>query len=446
MSRLIDELVRRVLLGGRLRAIEAKRRLYDEVGDDAARIRRYQLDRFNEVWQDAYTRLPFYRWWRAEHGLPERITALDELRRFPPLTKADLRRHSDLVFEGLTDYTLISTGGTSGITTRFPTSRVEADAAYANSYLGRGWWGIEPLDRILMLWGHSHLFGQGAGRHLRRLKRDLSDWLIHTRRISSYALSPANVAEFVERIKAFRPEVIISYTSNVFQVCKYLESKGIEFDPRQLRCVILTSESVTDADAELITRRLHVPVVQEYGMVESGPIAYSHPRENRLKVFWDSFIVGIDDERLYLSTIGPRLFPLIRYDSEDIATTDAPQQDSILVLNKITGKARHILDIPCANGETIQVSTFFFDHILKYYQDIYSIHFRQKHPGIAILLTSDVPLDLMAIRAYLAKEALREYPQLRMDRIEIAQLDQAPKTLAGKNQTLLSDTPSKPEA
>jgi phenylacetate-coenzyme A ligase PaaK-like adenylate-forming protein len=90
------------------------------------------------------------------------------------LTK-DLEQVSEetkkLIFNHLKEYNTISTGGSSGEPTAFPTNKDESNFLYSNIYIGRSWWNIKPLDPTLLYWGHSHLFGSGIKGKINEFKK-----------------------------------------------------------------------------------------------------------------------------------------------------------------------------------------------------------------------------------------------------------------------------------
>ena len=46
--------------------------------------------------------------------------------------------------------------------------------------MARSWWGVNPLDNMVLLWGHSHLFGTGIKGQINHKLRLLKDILIKT--------------------------------------------------------------------------------------------------------------------------------------------------------------------------------------------------------------------------------------------------------------------------
>jgi len=424
--------LRKFVFRERLTLLEEKKRLY-RATTDPEEIRCFQLERLNKVWQAAYTSIPFYKKWKTDHDLPDSITSFEALENFPPLTKKVIYENQEFIQEGLVDYYLTSTGGTSGVTTHFPTSKRDADEAYANAYLGRSWWGIQPFSPILMYWGHSHLFGTGVKGLVKKFKRKVNDWLINTVKISSYGLDAGNVRRFYDAIPRSSARTIISYTSNLFKICKFMESEGLQRPDSPLENVILTSETATDADVAVIKKHLQANVIHEYGMAETGVIAYSDQETDNIRVLWDSFIVQVDDSgKLYLTTLCHKVFPLFRYDSEDRVEICDSQGSSVLALRAIEGKVRNILSVPGMNRETLTISTIFFDHVLKYYPGIYAVQYRQLDDGIEIVLSSDKLLRLVELKKYMIQEARKEFANIDFGKVLLTQ-GKSGKTIAGKH-------------
>jgi len=190
----------RLLFYRRLMLLNKKQNFYRQYEGDLEFIRDYQLRAFNKVWRKAKIEIPFYKWWSDEHNLPDRLFSLDDLALFPVLTKEILQKNESLIFGTKHSYKTVSTGGSTGQPTSFITSNKQKDIEYANTYLGRSDFGINPMDKVILFWGHSHLFGSGAWGQVNQVKRILADKLISTTRLNAYDLSPVTVARYVKRL------------------------------------------------------------------------------------------------------------------------------------------------------------------------------------------------------------------------------------------------------
>jgi phenylacetate-coenzyme A ligase PaaK-like adenylate-forming protein len=418
--------------------IEDKKRIYEL--DSPEEIVRYQLESFNSQWARIKNEHPFYNEWASKHSLPERIETLEELKKFPVLSKKDIQENADLVLAHLNKYQIVSTGGSTGEPTKFPTAKGEKDFEYSNTYLGRSRLGIEPLARTVLLWGHSHLFGTGLVGKINQLRRRLSDYLINTTRLDAYDLSVDSVGGYAKRIAAVNPELLIGYTSAVFKVAQYvLNNKDVSLEFSHLKCVIVTSETVTINDIKIIREAFRVPVVLEYGMAESSVIAYSSVDPNVIDVFWDSFIAQSNQEKqLLITTLNERLFPLINYDTSDCINVSREFHHSILSFESISGRKKDNVVVACSGQKTTELSGILLVHILKGYPNLYSISYKQLSDNcVEINVISNASVDILEMSRYFLYELKRDYPQVSDESFVFKQVENESLYISGKVRTNL---------
>lgn len=424
-------ILKNIILKKRFDLIKRKKDLYMSVTNPVD-IYSYQLGKFNQVWSKAIGEIPFYTMWKAKHNLPAKIKSLEELKYFPVLTKNDIQQNEQLIFADLRDYTVMSTGGSTGEPTKFPTSKIEGLNGYANHYLARGWWGIKPLDDILLFWGHSHLFGRGIKGQINQSKRIILDWLINTRRLNAYDMSADTLGKYYQELKKLNPSMMLGYTSTIYKIAKYIEENRLNIGNKsRLKGVVVTSETVTDYDIELIENIFKVPCILEYGMAETGVIAYSERSSKNIKLFWDTFI-GIKDENniLNITTISDKLFPLINYRTDDMI--ESKNEFSILNIKKILGRKLEILEIQVRN-KIFELSGILMVHALKQYEGVYEIQFKQlENKKVKIIFTASKKLDLKHISSFFIKNIQVDHIEIDDSCFEFQQVDDIPKTIAGK--------------
>ena len=434
MARLDNYLVKKFVLSDRLSVLAEKKRVYENI-PDKARIVEQQIRRFNTVWERCYKTIPFYTQWRNTHDLPERISAVDDLRKFPLLTKRAVQENRDLIFQNGKIKLYVSTGGSTGEPTRFPSAKAEAVPTYADLYAGRSWYGIQPLDRALVFWGHSHLFGSGWRGVFNNCKRKMYDRVLNTRRLNAYDMSAETVERYFACYRRSNPAFILGYTSCLYKLAKYICEHGPDCGRKdRLRAVIVTSESVTMSDIELLGKAFRVPVAVEYGMAETGAIAYSRSSPSNLQVFWDSFIGTAGSDRvLNVTTLYDKLFPLINYSTDDRVEVDSAEDGSVLTLRSILGRRRELLTVGTTRGSPLELSGILMVHILKSYPHIYSIQVEQiKLHAVRIHLDADRPLDLGRVKEYFMRQIRKDHKDVDPGCVEMIQVNETPKTLSGK--------------
>jgi len=433
-----DFFLRKYVLRRRLRLLQARQDRYRDVADAQARVD-WQLRRFNAVWAYCRQAVPFYREWCQRHRLPERIDVPGDLDHFPALTKPVLQEHEDLVFAQPEIRGSISTGGSTGQPTRFPLGEGESDEQYATMYLGRSWWGIAPLDPMIAFWGHSHLFGSGLRGRINELKRNLYDRVLNIRRLDAYDMTPETIARYAQELRRRDPVFLQGYTSCLYKLAKYMDEHGLDLGrARRLKAAIATAETVSDADIDLVREALGIPLVIEYGMAETGVLAYSRDRPRNMEVFWDACLARqASDGVLHVSTIGPRLFPLINYRTDDRADVSTAHDGSVLALSAVVGRSRDLLSVRTAHGGRLELSGILFVHVLKSYPGLYSIQFEQRpDAAVRIFVVGDRALDLAGLKAHFLAEIGKDHPDIDGAAIDLVQVPRAELTVAGKESML----------
>lgn len=425
-------LARRVL-AERYQRLECLARMYDEV-TDRSEIEARQLERFNSQWCQAWTNIPFYSNWRSKHDLPDKIHSIDELQEFPELTKYHLAKDSDLVMKTPNRSRITLTGGTSGVTTAFPMNHHDADASWINTHLGRKWNGLEPMDPLLMIWGHSHLFGGGIKAHLKHAKRKIKDFMVNIERLSAYNLTRKELLKIANKIRHFRPRFIIGYGSCLVKLCHFVKAEQFDLGLVGVHRIINTSEPLSIPDAQFVSAIFDCPVINEYGMAEAGVIGYSKDSFFPVSLFWNDFLIRQKDRRLLVSTLGERCFPLINYDTEDFYDDLTAGHLSLLGLNTLLGKKRDIFQIPDLSGQRQEVSVVLFDHILKQIKEIRSITYGLQDDGTVVInyTTNLAALNHIQLSRYFINALSGEDITMDPKKLIFKRIEKELQTVAGK--------------
>jgi phenylacetate-coenzyme A ligase PaaK-like adenylate-forming protein len=409
---------------------------------DPPRIERWQVSAFNEIWQRARHRYRFYRDWQRRHGLPDQLGHIDQLRDFPILTAVHIEENLARIAADAAPSRMIFTGGSSGQTRAFPRGAEDPALLYANMYLGRSWAGVRPGDRIVSIWGHEHLFGAGALGRLRKTRRQLMDWLVGTRRLSVYRLDDRSVEGYFEAIKAQPGAVLIGYTSAIKKLLDFVEHSGADGRSAGIRVVIFCSEPVSPHDFERVRRLLSSIPVIEYGMQETGAMAYSRPGSMNLTFIWDAFHCWATATReLVVTTLQPVRFPLINYGTGDLID---PFEDASGTLpfrcSRIAGRARDILSLTLMDGRRVEThSEIIVDVLDTLSPRIRSYLIHQKGDIIDIGVRTNPGHDLAAIRDRFLLEIRREFPDIDETRFTFSSLDRERLTVAGKQKYVIRD-------
>ncbi len=425
----------------RANILEQKKKIYS-LTTDLEEITQYQLNRFNSVWKFALSNSSFYKDWSKRHGLPDQIGSIKDLLNFPVLTKETIRSHEKQISRDVASIKgmfFVSTGGSTGTPVRFPTSKAEKNLEYGNTYLAKSWWGIKPFDHVVQLWGHSHLFGTGLYGKLKGIRRKLYDRVICTYRLNAYNMTEDRISKYALEIIRRSPQVIIGYTSAVFKVAQYAKTHGLSLGNPELKAVIVTAETATGSDITLISEIFKKPVVIEYGMAETGVIAYSRTSTESLHVLWDSFLCIDDTEGLTLSTLYDRCFPLINYRTGDRLSDCVCYDNSVLEFSNIKGRTKEDITLWNEDRTTVYiVSGILIVHILKSLPGILSVQSRQVAKGeLVVTISSLDDIDLLWLRKFLISQLHKEFGPIDQYAVTINRSQMGNQSVSGKESIVM---------
>jgi len=311
------------------------------------KLRRFQTLRLRSLFASAAQHSPFFRNRFAAARLDPEAVTLQDLPRLPPLTKADIRENLDLltwpaVPGGLRRST---TGGSTGTPVAFYMDRARQAADQAARIRSRRWFGIEPGDRELYLWGSPvELTTQDRVKSLR-------DRLMNHRLLNAFDMTPGQMRDYLAQIDHFNPAHVFGYPSSLARLVSLANSIGHRSAAPALRAVFVTGEWLDPADRQALADYFRVPIANGYGAREAGFVAHECP-QSRLHVTDESLIVELVDAAgqpvpdgepgevvvTHLENLG---MPLIRYRTGDVARRDpnpCPCGRGISVLQQVEGR------------------------------------------------------------------------------------------------------------
>jgi phenylacetate-coenzyme A ligase PaaK-like adenylate-forming protein len=421
----------------RLDLIEARRARHAEITDPEL-MAAWQTRAFNQIWRRATQRIRFYAEWQRRHSLPAELNEIGELRQFPILRRNDIDDNFQTIVEDLAPCHFVYSGGTTGNSRRFPRGSEDALVTYANQYLGRSWAGISPGDGIVWIWGHEHLFGSGRLAQIKKVIRSSKDWLIDTQRLNAYLLDEGSVAAYFDAICSRPGSVVISYVSAMRKLLEFVEQSGVDGQSARIRAVILCGETVTARDMDRVRKTLgSVPLV-EYGMMETGVMAYSSSQSTALTFIWDAFHChATGDRELIVTSLQPMRFPFINYGTEDRIEPLDGAASLPYRCARISGRVGDIFQLRLQGGKVIQIYGELILEILDVIPEIraFAIRPTEQMLDIAVQLVPDYKLDV--VRSRFLREIRRELPKLDESTIVFSLLDRAHQTIAGKRQAVV---------
>lgn len=397
----------------------------------------YQIERFNVVWKDAFTNIPFYREWKKKHNLPDKISCLTELSNWPIVTKRTLQGNMNILLrDNIKPKGFIKTSGSTGEPLHLPTWKDNETSP--SMWLGRAAYGIEPGMKTFLIWGHHHLYGKGIWRQIYILRRVILDWFSNMKRVSAYDISENAMSLAFNKCNKFQPEFIIGFSAAVLSFVRANRIKK-EQQNYKIKAVLCTAGPLSITEAEEISFFFNAPVCMEYGSAECGVMAYSEPSNNNYMVFWDTHLLqGIKDDFGKLKNIVTQLtncyFPLIRYDIGDYLEVENDIDcNSIFKIKSVVGRTNDMVQL--SDG-----TTFFGALIGDCIKQVQSITANQLHVfqnGIRIDVTVLKPLsesELSLIKTRLTNVV----PGLKKYKVLITEVDQLFRTIGGKTPLVVN--------
>ncbi|HMM46965.1 MAG TPA: phenylacetate--CoA ligase family protein [Thiobacillaceae bacterium] len=281
-------------------------------------------------------------------GLADAVTAgsltLADLARLPTMDKRDARENVEqLVWReapgGVFRYT---TGGSSGEPLIFYFGRARQAADAAGRLRARRWWGVEPGEREVYLWG--------APVELNRTDRvkALRDRLVNQLLLNAFAMSPACMDEYLDATARWNPKAIYGYASSLALLAAHAEARGVKPRFPALRVVSTTGEPLFPHQRELIERVFGVPVSVEYGARDAGLLALESPEGSLLQMSETHLIEVLDETgnpaeegEAVITSLVSDAQPFIRYRTGDVVRRSGradPGGRGLEVLDAVVGR------------------------------------------------------------------------------------------------------------
>ena len=332
-------------------------------------------------------RVPFYRDHKIELSGQDRW---ESLHGFPVATKDDLRRDARSFVA--TDLAEAPSRSVSGGSTGSPvTSYCDPEASgivKAALIEGRAEWGIHPWSRCLSVWGHAKYLGSGLRGRVKLGKRRLLDAVANRRVIPAYDLGKKAVLKFNRAWKRDKPDFIVGYASALYEIVRLHEQLKLPI-PCRNTLFMSTGEVLHDWQEEYIREVTGCRVMEEYGLVEAGAIAYTNRTGEGLKVITSHFVVELlrDDDSaveqgeegwVVVTSLHREGVPVLRYDTGDRATCLDPRGGSdARVMSKVSGRTYDLIRLKDGTA----VPGVIFTHSLKSLKEIDRFEVVQRELG-----------------------------------------------------------------
>jgi phenylacetate-coenzyme A ligase PaaK-like adenylate-forming protein len=406
-----------------------------------------QLELLNREWGRISASIPYFQRLRSTRGLPGGFRAIEEFcARVPIAPREEIQDHGAAMRspERPPDLTRM-TGGSTAKPVRIPAWKSELEHQRWDTWCARGWYGIQPSDRLFLVWGHSHLLGSGARGWINARRLELSDLLLGYRRFSAYDLRPEAMVRAADSLLLFRPRYVLGYSVALDLFAQANADRADELRQSGVRLVVGTAESFPSAESVARLQDLFgCEVAMEYGAVETGLMAHTHP-SGGYRVFWRSYLLetaaGAGSNRVLVTSLYPRSLPLLRYEiGDEIEIGDAVDSGNagLHAFQRVIGRCNDYLVL--SDGTTVHSEVF--SHVARACPAIRGFQVVEQPGRLVFRYTSAAALS-GGEEAEMRERFSKIHGELRC--IGLEKVDVLDQTVAGKTHMVIREAePSRP--
>lgn len=402
-------------------------------------IREFRDRRLAEFVAHCSATVPFYRERLRGAGVtPSDIKSIDDLSLLPILTKVEAQKYgAELLSTAIPTMAtrMIHTSGTTGGALRFPVTMRAIQEQWATWWRYRGWHGIRKGTWSALFAGRSIVPSWQRRPPFWRINYPGRQLLF-----SGYHMSPENLPGYMTELKKRRPPWLHGYPSLLALLAAHLIETGSDLG-YDVRWITTGAENLLPHQSAVIERAFGLKPLQHYGLAE-GVANISQCELGALHVDEDFAaveFVPLNDglHRIVGTNFTNLATPLLRYDSEDLATFRAAASCSCgrggRVVERIDGRLEDYIVL--CNGARIGR----MDHIFKNMVNVKEAQIHQARHGemtIRVVRGSDFAEE--DERALLREAAKRVGTD--MD-VRIEYVSALPRSRIGKLRLVVSEIP-----
>lgn len=292
------------------------------------KLEEYQMTELEKLLKHAYENVPYYRRVFDERGLrPKDIQDFYDLKKIPFLTKEIVQNNlEDLVAQNYPKSNLqyITTAGSTGIPLGFYLDK-NTTGAKEWAFILNQWKrvGFKIGDKSVVLRGN-------VVKSANKGKLWEYDSANKNLILSSYHITDKKLAEYIEKIREFRPDFVQAYPSAITILARLMKENNIKNFP-SVKAILCGSENLYSWQRKLLEEVFQCRIYSWYGHAEECCLAGECEKSNYYHIFSEygyTELIGKDgkqvNEENKLGEIVATGFnnyacPFIRYRTMDMA-------------------------------------------------------------------------------------------------------------------------------
>ena len=327
-------------------------------------LRQLQLEQLQAALARVYMHVPFYRkQFDACKVDPDDFCSLDDLRRLPFTSKADLQENYPygLFAVPLRDVVRIHASACMSTVVGYTRNDIKTWSALVARVLCAG--GVSKDDVVQIAYGYDLSTG-GFGIHYGAERIGAS--VIPT--------STGNTARQIKIMRDFKTTALVCTPSYALLIADTIHKQGINPGVLSLKYGLFGGEPWSEAMRQEIQDKLHIVATDNYGVSEvMGPgVASECMERNGLHINEDHFLVEVVDPQtleplplgqtgeLVITTLTKEAFPVIRFRTRDLTSLLAepcPCGRKTMRMARVSGRSDDVLIIRGTKVSPAQIAT-----------------------------------------------------------------------------------------
>ena len=144
---------------------------------------------------------------------------------------------------------------------------------------------------------------------------------------SALNIAPWSVQDYYQAFEKYQPKYMVGYTNSIYELAKFMSANNLTF---KLKAIITNAEPVYEYQINIMKEVFDCPVIETYGQAELVCFANRFPdgiMYESPEMGYSEIVTTEDQEdqqfgKLIATGFLNKAMPLIRYDTDDLISTD----------------------------------------------------------------------------------------------------------------------------
>ena len=268
-----------------------------------------------------------------------------------------------------------STGGSTGVPTKFYVTRESYEWRCAVSDRGYSWAGAEEGRRSFYVWGTP--INSPAWR--KRMITGLHHRLQRRTYFDSFHFGDEQKAQCCRAINRLQPPVIVGYAGNLVELAHFVRDNPGQLKWRAAR-LVTAAEGLRPGCRELLAEHLGDEVFMSYGSREFMLIGMECLQHRGYHISADNLLVEVVDDddnvlppgetgRILVTDLRNTANPFIRYEIGDLGAMGDPAAPCpcglpFPILSRVEGRLQEVIHLPTGD----KLTALFIPHLMKEFE------------------------------------------------------------------------------